>query len=379
MFCSKCGKELADDSRFCDGCGTARQRKAVKAKKKFPVWIVIVVAAVLVVGITAAILLPILFPGTVTVYRPTSFTSSRGDGTQVEYTYEYDENGNPTRWGNLTLMRTQEAEYDDQGNLTERYDVSVRNGMVFEGTPSKYKYSYDEDGRIKSCKEYYDGNKLYEWDYTWDKKGNLVRVMLSEEPELAGTRIVRQDWEYDKEGRLITEYVCAVIYYTPSMVYAVYRYDYRYDDAGRLEAWEYNMTDEQVEDFEDLDYDALDFDRPAVYYEISYNEGGKIQSVETNFSGEPRESEFEYDSDGNLEYGDEYEYDENGNLLVYGSEGQNEFEYEAVEMSKEAAQRYYRWESLLRLNIWKTDYFPLLAPTNHQDMFYYYLIPNPIW
>lgn len=384
MFCSKCGKELPDNARFCEECGTAQQAAAPKAvkeksKKKFPLWIVFAAAAVVVVGVAAAIVLPILFPGTVTVYRPTAFTSSRGDGTPIEYTYEYDENGNPTRWGNLTLMRTQEAEYDNHGNLTERYDVSVRNGMVFEGTPSKYKYAYDEDGRIESCKEYFNGTKLYEWDYIWDKKGNLVRVMLSEEPEVAGARIARQDWEYDKKGRLITEYICTAVNYVPSVEYAVYRYDYRYDGEGRLEAWEYNLAEETVDDFEDLDYEDLDFDRPSVYYEISYNEDGKIQSVETNFSGEPSESEFEYDSDGNLDYGGEYEYDDYGNLVVYGSDGQNEFEYEAVEMSREDAERYYRWESLLRLNIWKADYFPLISPADQQKMFYYYLIPNPVW
>ena len=64
MFCSGCGKNLADDATFCSGCGKATgggnpsakttQGIGVKAKKKFIV--VGVVAVVAVVAIVAIVL-----------------------------------------------------------------------------------------------------------------------------------------------------------------------------------------------------------------------------------------------------------------------------------------------------------------------------------
>ena len=48
MKCSKCGKEIANDSNFCEYCGT----KVPKAKSRKPLWIVLVLCIIgLFVGI----------------------------------------------------------------------------------------------------------------------------------------------------------------------------------------------------------------------------------------------------------------------------------------------------------------------------------------
>ena len=113
---------------------------------------------------------------------------------------------------------------------------------------------------------------------------------------------------------------------------------------------------------------------------IDYNDFGKIQSV-TIGRLEDNVREYEYDESGNIVWWDDYAYDNNGKLeYICTDKGvKTEFEYETVEMSTEDAERYYRWEQLLQFDWSKMMYFPLTSDIVHTDVFFYYLVPNPIW
>ena len=347
--------------------------------KKSRIGLIIGLAVVLVALIVGVVFL--LIPKTETVYVLKNYTLTSPQGVE-EYKYRYDDKGNPTRAFHMLKYHQTEAEYDEHGNPTEITFYSMSDTERKYGTPEQYKYSYDDQGLIRSCKQYFNGNKIGTWNFTWDKHGNLIRVMLDDEPEIGSNiRIVRQDWEYDRQGRLVTEYVCVAIYTSPiepAAEYGVYRCDYRYNKDGTLESYEYAAAEDFVDDFEDVDYEDLDYTN-GIYYRYTYDDDGRILTSETNYRGEFTENEFEYDSQGNLDR-EGFEFDDHGNLIHTGgdSEYQHDLEYEAVEMAPEAAQRYRRWASLYEWDI-KTYYYPIASFATQTEMFYYYLIPNPIW
>ena len=375
MICPKCGRNLPENAKFCDGCGNALPsgRKQKKTKKG---WIIGLCAMLAV--LVAASVVYLWIPKTETVYVLKSFTRIGPEGTE-EYTFRFDDQGNPTRIFDMNRIGQVEADYDSHGNVTEitRYLYSDKEREY--GFTSEYKYSYDDDGRIESCKEYYQGNKIATWDYTWDKQGNLIQVIR--DGALVGNCIVRQDWEYDSKNRLVTEYVCVGLYMGTDMIeYKICRGEYTYDSKGNLTDCEYAWAEETTDDYEDLDYGDLNFVDMG-YYRCTYNSRGNITSSRSSSNGSIYREEYEYDSDGNLNLEDAYSYDDQGNLLWTESEAgyRNEWEYEPVEMSREAAARYRRWMSLYSWNSFKAPYYPMVSFANQSDMFYYYLIPNPIW
>lgn len=187
MICLNCGAALDDKSMFCNVCG-ARQsqlqqpqmqpqqpvyqqptyaqqvyqdrQKAMqyaesqrpapqKTKKKFPVLVVAIAAAVLVLC-AVALLLGLVF-GKKTVYLVAEQVSEDQYGTTT-YSYEYTEDGK-------LLSYQMEMEYND--------DYSYLNDSFIAIT-----YSYDKKGKLASLEYEVDGES-YEYDYVYDKDGTL--------------------------------------------------------------------------------------------------------------------------------------------------------------------------------------------------------------
>lgn len=142
MFCKNCGKQLADDARFCTGCGAvmdagqpaqpqyAQSAPAKKQKKKAPVWLIIVAAlAAFVIGKFA------IAPSMMT---SGDSGSSNSDGSGSQYSFE------PA--GTVSINEDYDSSYDDgsgskysaETTATEGSSISVSNSAFDEIFSSNY-------------------------------------------------------------------------------------------------------------------------------------------------------------------------------------------------------------------------------------------------
>lgn len=397
MYCANCGNSVRDGARFCDQCGAVqpepiipesqkpkaepvviqpvlpgkKPQKPKKERKKVNKKLLAVIAAVLVVAVTAAVVIPFFFPGKETVYVLTSCTI---DGKTVcEYTY--DEFGNPLE---LRYMgRQYRLRYDRHGNLKER-TVILSDSLSSTET---FDFSYDSKGRIEEC-EIAHGNV---WEFTWDKKGNLIRAELDEKSPSVKPYggCVRADFHYDSKGRLFREcYIYEQSADRDTEVFCrVILLEYTYDRQGKLLAIDSGRSKNIYENSKDIDPEDIDCDLVPLYT-LEYDSKGRLTALEN--CAQNSTFEYSYDEDGNyLEDDDDtFIYDEHGNLIriEWDAGGEIEYTYEEVEMTHEAAQRYRRWESIYRLDPKKEMLYPY-ADTFHPgyQLFFYYLVPSPVW
>ncbi len=435
-FCIHCGKQLIAGAKFCDGCGGAQSVKEVeeppvmvvepvapatnelpeqpkvKKKRKVAKWLIPVVAAVVVLAVAAAVVIPIIFPPMVTV---NVLTGIKVTSSLHEYEEEifYDDFGNPdVDLGlvyhpvihSLWSYSPQLMEFDKHGNL-----LTGHMGEV----PFEYDYDYDENDRIESCTvRWADGEKFVGWEFSYDRKGNLICALRDRDGISA---IVRADFSYDDKDRLLQEYffiASSADEEVRTYVYTVQAYEYEYDQDGNLSSVSYaegSDIDDINEEIDDLDLDFQEVIR------FGYDDEGRAEEVEyrdyqVDSGKNSWESlRFEYDRKGNLkakdfsdlyEYNDfplrnTYEYDSSGCLVrmecyqgdMTEPERVIEFEYEEVKMTKAAAQRYENWEKLMNLDCdspcfqTRLDAFFVEHPGNgyYRRLFFYYLIPNPLW
>lgn len=136
--------------------------------------------------------------------RLQSHTSSDGS---INYTYEYDLNGNPTRVDDLVNNTSTIKKYDHNGFLTHEtlgngisneytHDYTGRVKEIFLSDKTKIVYTYHAN-RLKSVDRLDAQDKiLYSHQYEeYDLSGNLIKSIL---PKAAGTL----SYEYDIKGRL---------------------------------------------------------------------------------------------------------------------------------------------------------------------------------
>lgn len=265
MFCGKCGKEIADDQKFCMYCGAetgiaprtpqqeipnseateenskkSRKKKGGKKKHKavrvvIPVLVFLVVAAA-AVGVAVHFLNP-----EEKYYRAKTVSYGLVDyndpskGLEVTSTVEYREDGQIIR---------QESE----NAVTE--------------------YSYDENNRITSVEARdKDAGETYSFSVTYEEKDGIYIGKTNVVSEGDGNSVYRE-YHYNSENRLI---------YT-----ATYNND---------ELFEYEKTE--------------------------YNQNGDVKMTESK--GEYEKRIVEYDDDGNVISGTYY--DDNGELY-------DKYEYE---------------------------------------------------
>ncbi len=341
------------------------------------------------------------------VYVIKQKTQKTGTGQILaQYDYEFDENGNPLKWEGTPYWWMSEAyhssEFDSRGNPTVLGD-------------SRFEYEYDAQGRIETCYQSSEigGSAKKTWKYTWDEKGRLICVALTDAP----AQEILYLFVYDSKGRLEREYRC----YTPVVIEGLARIDYgiraceyEYDRDGRLTAVNYGMSiDENIG--ADADEIEIDFQR---FLTVDYADGlvSNIRYSTCNIHDwyfdpddigkDYAEASFAYDADGNWR-SEEYacQYDRNGNLIrvenypwfesVYDPQLDTyvvddsgcvmELSYEKVKLSEQAAARYQRWRHYALLDPHVTLMFQqvkstLLYQLGYTEMyFFYYLIPNPIW
>lgn len=247
-----------------------------------------------------------------------------------EISYEYDENGNKTSFINISVaegqpISTGEYVYDEKGYL-----LSEKIVLVQENSEYLYEYAYDEEDRLISYKETYDGEVVvwegYEYNerglksanITYDANGNLVSTSTFAYDE--ANESILQNIVYDAVGNM-TDYS-----------------EYSYDDNGNILFSAFCSYDLNG----NVTWDS------ASYYE--YNEVGdtilEVHSSNSDDTNSENTYEYEYDENGNITsrktylngeftIGYEYTYDYFGNMLterIYGSDGtfDNTYTYEYV-------------------------------------------------
>lgn len=372
-------------------------------KKKSKKWLIPAIALVLVVAVAAAVLIPMLF-GKVTVYVTTEYGTG-GILGQGKVLIDYDEKGRPVTFqsvdtdGNVKVTST--VSYDKYGNRT-RVRTETSSGTV---RVDDYDFSYGKRGQIEECQISwtYNGKKReqYTCEFTYDKKGNVVLV------EYEGYNVGHRIWdyyEYDKQGRLVQETFCAEhgsadpsevisstgIGFATSGNYSYRRYTYIYDENGYPEEVGFSVSHSSVEqDPEELD--ELDFQQKNCL-DLRYDSDGRLMRQD----GE----RLQYDKNGNLEAPENYTYtyDEYGNLICKEFEPvrpqqkatRAEYAYEPLKLSKKDAARAERLKiapdavidfGLLHyLDPQYTEKCPnVYVQSQTYTIFYYYLIPNPVW
>lgn len=360
MYCGTCGKELRDDSKFCDQCGAIQPElvpdnqkknttpemtppvapvipvaeKPKKPRKKVNKKLLAIIAAVLVVAVAAAILIPIFFPGKQTIYVCVEEIQYTSDGIAHRRTqWEYDEVGNllseevdngdhAPKWDDtLGVYFYEFAEYDGTVDYRSEWEYDENNNIVKYLTSEQpgysVEYDYDEDGKItefvltwepsiNSASENHVKVVPATYKCEYDDEGRLIRVYVPD-------GFYRGDFtshlfEYDKDGTLETVYISAKE--------ATWRHDLSYKD-GRLHEIEIYVC-------------------PTPYF----------QSGDESYFNFDRAVKYKYDRDGHLksQSGDDYTYDEHGNLIEikYEDGSRTVYEYEERKVNPQQALTFRR-------------------------------------
>lgn len=253
--------------------------------------------------------------------------------------------------------------YDNAGNITESHCLNYDDGSVTNEFINYYRYFFNEKGEIiyvaYTPSKFWISPLNYYFTYENGKIVNVDAYMTTDDGEVYGDVVNNFHFDYDDQGRLSEEHI--------TLSSAEYRFTYTYDAQGRVKSVDcYGCEDEE---------------ETQKLHEFSYNEQKNIISQKEDDS---YYSDYLYYA-GNqrilLEYiyhdqDAEFMYDENGNLIVsYNGDFEDrcEYTYEAIEVTPEQAERYYRQQQMLyaRGRGWYTDFY--------YPVFFYHLIPNPIW
>ena len=420
MFCSKCGNAMSENDRFCIRCGQPRaviqapqpapvpsqpvpvadQKKPKKGKKT---WLIVSVAAALVVAIVLALVLPMLLSsGSETVYvrTQTSYYDTKGICyKRIDYAYDdraqlLSETYYEIEWiseydpvmdlyissynADCPLVHNEaqsaQYDYDEQGNCT--LIQQFRGNM--SGT---YEWEYD-DGVPQAFRwrPLYDEN-LYN-DYSVNYSGKNITSFSYEYWETER----KNGWlEYDEEGRLIREFSKSI---TGNAIEKLYRYE---DDLVvevelRSGGGYYGLDDDAWEDMLSTNYThQLEYDRDGNIIRMTTRDGNGLQCEERRIyydrNGYPTGMKTTYTVDGrNATEHTVYTCDENGNIvkIQYNDGSYVEYAYEEHEVTQRQALNYRRRLGLTGYN----EYIYYMgSPLRSVDYLigYYYLIPNPLF
>lgn len=418
MLCNNCGKEIADSSRFCGFCGAtvppaaepaaaeivppaARQpgvttdapekKKKKKSSKKFK----IAISLILIATILLSSVVYFAFFRKETIYVMVSQIYYDQDGTpHRRVDWKYDEAGQVLRkevdYGIMetvydekldvysysvgkydgTVDQSYEYEYDEYGNLTE-YEYTYENGHQHIA----YEYEYDKDGQIQSFEEINlpsENSSMEKFSNTFecafDEDGNLTGIVLPATEQFPMDR-QRVSYEYDREGRLETEY-----FFHKE---AIYRQEFIYKD-GKLACIEMYTgpniqdTDYHLQSSVEFEYDKEDRLEKKIFFD---KEGNETSEVRYKFDKDGYlKEQINVDPDSGEKSETSYSCDENGNITkIKNSDGSwVKCEYEALKVTDQQAA-YFRRRNGIKEGTQLTFYRPL------QDTPLYYMVPNPLW
>jgi len=213
----------------------------------------------------------------------TSYMSVELNKNGFPETITIEEDGNnrtiELEYGKNNTIKSATTTWDDGSEEYEEFD-KYGNVVYAEDRYSEYEfeYKYDKKGNILEEVCYKDGEESYSIIYEYDKEGNMTYYEHNdaEDEDWSYARIY--EYEYDKKGNIIEE-VCI----DADTDEELYTETSKYDSKGNLVSSEY------------------DYQGNVTFYEYEYNKKGKITYIGT------------FDEDDNEVYACEYKYDKNGN------------------------------------------------------------------
>ncbi len=223
MFCTLCGKQLADDAQFCDNCGAPLQMQSAPLSvnpdepatpgitwedaiagqgKKKKLWLPAVIGIlVLAIVITGGFF---LF-GKQTVYLVTESEAITAQGITTITRREFDKDGRilstetiteyPKGYANSDLLREISYKYDQNGNLKSA-KLRINDGSN-EPTVVNVKYTYDGSILDDIEVDYPDGD----CDIRFNSDGKISQVTILEN----GAEFMVVSYRYHDNGRVKSE------------------------------------------------------------------------------------------------------------------------------------------------------------------------------
>lgn len=313
-----------------------------------------------------------------TVFLLTEETLRNSDGSvQSQYSYEYDDRGNLLKatFPSASYDRVFQHTYDDYGYLTQTTQTDI---LPTAEVTSVYQYRYTlKKGLPETCQVLFNDQLQYSCTFQTNRKGLITRVDYDYPEDVSQQKVDRwQTYEYDKSGNLTRESFCASVPYFPELRYSVYQYRYEYDKQGNLQTliYEFGSMDEEIHNA-----DKITFEQQHIW---TFLRGDRGELTQVKIDGEPYD--FTVTAAGNSipEIYSDWEHDQAGNVI---STGNRTYTYESAELSGPDADRFDRWNVLLRNNGSMPVGVSMLRMTClptytafHENLFYYYLIPNPL-
>lgn len=256
--------------------------------------------------------------------------------------------------------------YDRAGNITQAQYEEYENGEVDTDFTMFYSYSFNELGEITHCQFRTTRPLVSALNYSFTyQNGQItnVDVYMAKDGQSYGDRAQNYQFRYDEQGRLIQEQI-RFAGHNPGE----FLNEYKYDDKGLISSIVYKGSDEEGE------YHTI-----QKFYH--YDGTGGIDIYEGDDNEDPVGYQY-YSQAGQFfllpEQNPGVKIDQNGNICVIQCDHTGrryEYAYQAIEVNREEAHRYYRrWHMINAYPVeWDAEYY------FYYPAFFYQLIPNPIW
>lgn len=337
-FCPNCNKELADNAKFCIGCGTPIPVEPVepvapvtpvieptvpvapvvepvtpsvdkpkKNKKGLIIAIVAVIVAIALI-VTGIIVVPKLFGD--------DKKSTSGKDAKETTTHAKVEEELPPEVQMINYISKQRSiEYDSDGSIRweQSYEYSAPNMLTLYETSSYY-----ENGG-KLVVEYDSNGKLIKYDLDSDEEGRDISIAF-DYTEKDGKYVASSSYTL-KEVRWYEDYYYG---WTSEEIYVAYNITLSYDKNGvdgECEiSTDYNDQTRKLKVSDEGKTITYNYEDTDFYsnYTYSYDDNGNILSIVSDSTYGESVTNYKYDSDGNLTR----EENLNNGTLIY------EYDYE---------------------------------------------------
>lgn len=120
---------------------------------------------------------------------------------EIEEKWDYTHDGNTTRIkiykGGKTLVNEVIEKRNYMGKLSEKIRYDDKGNEI-----KKTRFAYDTKGKLVEEKEYFKGELSFTLYYSYDSRGNLVKI---DKQENNGKKYINNSYNYDPENNLIRE------------------------------------------------------------------------------------------------------------------------------------------------------------------------------
>ncbi len=191
--------------------------------------------------------------------------------------------------------------YNEKGDVTEYTYTEMGEVQVFE----KYTYVYDGDKITEKARLDADGAQVWRRTYSYNADNKPLQVLYYDSENVLATTT---DYSYDESGALTL-----TLEYTP-LEMEISRYEYRYNDAGKL-LWEAYYESGVPVFSDEFTYDEKGNAVEVIHFE-AWDESTTRSVYEYDDRGR-QVKHLRYNENEEQEYHSEDTYDEMGNLLVH--------------------------------------------------------------